>query len=49
MDRTANEVFAEIYSIERLIESPESKGKRTSLKAYHAKLCREYRRLTLAA
>lgn len=40
--RTANEIFAEIFKIERMIEAPESKGKLTALKAYHAKLCREY-------
>jgi hypothetical protein len=42
MARTANEIFAELFSIERQIEAPESKGKRTALKAYHAKLAREY-------
>jgi hypothetical protein len=42
MARTANEILAELLQVERTIESPESKGKRTALKAYHAKLGREY-------
>jgi hypothetical protein len=42
MARTVNEIFAELYRIERQIEAPESKGRRTALKAYHAKLAREY-------
>lgn len=42
MTRTANEILADLYKIERMIEAPESKGKRTALKAYHAKLGREY-------
>ena len=42
MSRTANEILTELYKVERMIASPESKGKRTALKAYHAKLGREY-------
>jgi hypothetical protein len=37
-------IFAEIARIERELESPESKGKRTILKAYHRKLCGQYLR-----
>lgn len=44
MARTANEILAELLNVERMIESDESKGKRTALKAYHAKLGREYYR-----
>lgn len=40
--RSANEVYREIAQIEALINSPESKGKLTVLKAAHRKLCREY-------
>ena len=42
MTITANEILTELYKVERMIASPESKGKRTALKAYHAKLGREY-------
>jgi len=44
MTRTANDIMAEIMQIEAKIEGPEGKGKVTILKAYHRKLCAQYRK-----
>ena len=37
-------IFREIMRVEAEIDSPESRGKRTILKAYHRKLCSQYRK-----
>lgn len=39
---TARDLVAEICRVERLMASPEGKGKMTILKAYHRKLYRRY-------
>jgi hypothetical protein len=39
---TKSEIIREIARVEALIGSPESKGKVSSLKAYHKKLAKEY-------
>ena len=41
-DRDPNIIFTEIMQIEQIIDSPEAKGKLTTLKSYHRKLCKEY-------
>lgn len=41
MDPKAN-LWREIMRVEAEIDSPASRGKRTILKSYHRKLCREY-------
>lgn len=40
----SNETFREIARVEALIASPEGRGKLTILKAYHRKLCAQYRK-----
>lgn len=45
MTRTANEIFAELYYLEREMADPvRSKGKLTTLKAIYRKRITEYRK-----
>ena len=43
---TANQTLAELLRVSAELESPESKGRRTILKAYQRKLFAQYQRVS---